>query len=124
MNDLYVWIVGGAVLGAFGRWLLVAEWTWAALTTSTAYAIAALLVGVIANAFVPALSQAPPPVNGAATGASGFLLPRLLELFNALRLKGRVPGTDIVVETDGADVKPAPPKQDFYASRRERGRSS
>lgn len=121
MNDLYLWIVGGAILGAFGRWLLVAEWTWAALASSSGYAIAALLIGVVAQAFVPQLNQAPPPVNGAVTGASGFLLPRLLELFNALKLRGRVPGTDIVVEADGDAPKPAPePKRDLYAKRRRR----
>lgn len=123
MNDIYLWIVGGAVLGAFGRWLLVAEWTWAALASSSGYAIAALLIGVVAQAFIPSLNQAPPPVNGAATGATGYLLPRLLELFNALRLRGRVPGIDLVIDTD--DTKPEPddaPKRDLYARRR--GRSS
>ena len=93
------YIVGGAIGGTIGRYLVVGEWTWRSAAAHVGFAIAAAAIAVLLVHFVERLATAPTEVIAGAAAATGYLAPRLVQLAAVMTIKAKVGGVEI--ESDG-----------------------
>lgn len=93
------WIVGGAIGGTIGRFLIVGEWTWKSVSAHVGFAVLTAALAVVAVHFIERLSAAPPEVIAGASAATGYLAPRLAQLVAFLSFRAKVGGVEI--ESDG-----------------------
>lgn len=93
------YIVGGAVAGTFGRYLIVGEWTWRSAAAHLGFAIAASALAVLSVHFIERLATAPVEVIAGASAATGYLAPRLVQLAAFVTVRAKIAGVEI--ESDG-----------------------
>lgn len=93
------YIVGGAVAGTLGRYLIVGEWTWRSAAAHVGFAIATAALAVLLVHFVERLATAPAEVIAGAAAATGYLAPRLVQLAAVMTIRAKVGGVEI--DSDG-----------------------
>lgn len=93
------YVVGGAIAGTFGRWLVAGHLTWRSAAQHFGFAIAASALAVMAVHFIERLAASPVEVIAGASAATGYLAPRIVQLAAVVTFRAKVAGVEI--ESDG-----------------------
>lgn len=120
LSATFKWVLGGAVTGTVGRWLIAGDLTLHSIAEAAGYGVAtAAFTLFIADTF-NWLRDIPVEAIAGLAGSVAYLTPRALALVASLTFRAKLPG-GVDIESDG-DVPPRDASKggDLFATRRTR----